>query len=146
MSNADAEEVGQEVMVGFFSRSPTFVYDPSRGRFRHYLRTCTRHAVQKRYQKKPDSIDHHLDDLQTEQVWEDVWQTESLRLAIECLRAEMMPSDTFLAFEQLVMFEQSAQQVSTSLGIHLNSVYRARDQVLQKLQVKLRALRLDLDE
>jgi DNA-directed RNA polymerase specialized sigma24 family protein len=146
MSDVDAEEVGQEVMVGFFSRSPTFVYDPSRGRFRHYLRTCTRHAVLKRFDKRPDRIDNHLDDLQTEQVWEDVWQTESLRLAIESLRAEMMPSDTFRAFEQLVMFEHSAQKVSDDLGIHLNSVYRARDQILQKLQVKLRSLRLDLED
>jgi RNA polymerase sigma factor (sigma-70 family) len=146
MGNTDAEEIGQEVMVGFFSKSPTFVYDSSRGRFRHYLRTCTRHAVQKRFKSRPGPIDNHLDDLQAEQVWEDVWQTESLRLAIDSLRADMMPSNTFLAFERLVMFEQPAQQVSNELGIHLNSVYRARDQVLQKLQVKLRSLKLDLDE
>src|SRR6185436_20951609 len=43
-----AEEVVQDVICGFFEASPRFVYDPSRGRFRAYLRACVGRALQRR--------------------------------------------------------------------------------------------------
>ena len=42
------DELVQDVLVGFYARSPTFVYDPAKGRFRSYLRTCTCHVVRRR--------------------------------------------------------------------------------------------------
>src|SRR5262252_4965856 len=42
-----ADEVVQDVIGGFFAASPRFVYDPSRGRFRAYLKTCAAHALAK---------------------------------------------------------------------------------------------------
>src|SRR5262245_40988191 len=40
-----ADEVVQDVICGFFSVSPRFVYDPSRGRFRAYLKACAGRAL-----------------------------------------------------------------------------------------------------
>src|SRR4029453_15379958 len=48
MRAADVEDVVQDVLVGFYATSPTFVYDPAKGRFRGYLKRCTFHAVQRR--------------------------------------------------------------------------------------------------
>src|SRR4051812_28013669 len=44
----DIDDIVQDVMLGFFLKSPTFVYDPSKGRFRGYLKVCTYRALQKR--------------------------------------------------------------------------------------------------
>jgi hypothetical protein len=50
-------------------------------------------------------------------------------------------SKTFQAFEHYVVFDQPADGVAEKLGIHLNSVYRAKEQVTKLLQEKLAALR-----
>lgn len=42
-----AADVAQEVMLGFFSATPEFVYTPSRGRFRGYLKVCVCRALQR---------------------------------------------------------------------------------------------------
>jgi len=47
VTSHDADDVVQDVLVGFYAKSPTFVYDPSRGRFRAYLKACTIHALRK---------------------------------------------------------------------------------------------------
>src|SRR5262245_20117363 len=43
----DIDDAIQEVMLGFFSASPTFKYDPAKGRFRGYLKACTFRALQR---------------------------------------------------------------------------------------------------
>lgn len=145
----DADDVAQEVMFGFFVRSPTFVYDPAKGRFRHYLKTCTRHAILKRFGSPTSSLDQApnlADKLTIDQTWNDIWEREALRQAIDAVRVELGPDHTsFKAFERFVMFEEPAQVVATHFEIHLNSVYRARDQILQLLHRKLNELKLDLD-
>jgi len=42
---ADIDDVIQDVMLGFFAHSASFVYDPARGRFRGYLKVCTFRAM-----------------------------------------------------------------------------------------------------
>src|SRR4051794_15590859 len=44
-SAQQADEVVQDVISGFFAASPKFVYNPSRGRFRSYLKTCAIRAL-----------------------------------------------------------------------------------------------------
>jgi DNA-directed RNA polymerase specialized sigma24 family protein len=70
----DVDDVVQDVMLGFFSTVPTFTYDPSKGRFRRYLKVCTVRAVCRRFDKiaKLKSVPlSSLDEqaLEIEQVW-----------------------------------------------------------------------------
>ncbi len=37
----DIDDLVQDVIVRFFSALPEFSYDPAKGRFRGYLKTCT---------------------------------------------------------------------------------------------------------
>ncbi|MGH7178184.1 MAG: sigma factor, partial [Tepidisphaeraceae bacterium] len=43
----DVDDVVQDVLLGFYSKSPTFIYDPAKGRFRGYLKVCTYRALSK---------------------------------------------------------------------------------------------------
>src|SRR4051794_8411579 len=43
-SPQQAEEIVQDVISGFYAASPKFIYDPARGRFRGYLKTCVARA------------------------------------------------------------------------------------------------------
>lgn len=151
-SAGDVDDVVQDVMVGFFARSPSFVYDPKQGRFRGYLKVCACRAVQKQRSKAKqdrsqgaprgvsiDAVDP--DAVAVEQVWADVWEQQRLRRALEELRTALSDGRTFAAFEQYVIQGQPADEVAAKLGLHVNSVYRAKEQVTGMLQQKLDASR-----
>src|SRR5689334_14283818 len=86
--SADVEDVVQDVLVGFYATAPRFVYDPAKGRFRTYLKTCTLHAVKRRLGRDAkfrglplEQVDPEA--LEVDQVWNDVWEQEQLRRAVE---------------------------------------------------------------
>jgi RNA polymerase sigma factor (sigma-70 family) len=137
----DVDDVVQDVLLGFFAKAPTFIYDSAKGRFRSYLKVCTYRALQKRFGKEAKFAGRPLDEIDPEavavdQVWNDVWEREQLRRALEEVRQTMGQTKTFLAFELYVVFDQPAQAVADKLGMHLNSVYRAKEQVTRLLQEK----------
>jgi len=139
---SDVEDIVQDVLVGFYSRSPTFVYDPSRGRFRGYLKTCTFHAVQRRLGRTAsfrgvplDQVDPEA--LEVDQVWNDVWEQEQLRGAVEQLRQEIGTTKTFRAFELYVILDLPPQEVSRRLDMHIDNVYRAKESVTRMLRERL---------
>jgi RNA polymerase sigma-70 factor (ECF subfamily) len=141
----DVDDVVQDVMIGFFSTSPTFVYDPGKGRFRGYLKVCTYRATKSHLGKAGhiqgvplDRIDP--DALAVEQVWSDVWEQDLLARAIEQLRAKMGHTKTFEAFEQYVGHSRPAQEVADQLEIHLTTVYHAKEQVTRLLRETMRGL------
>ena len=72
-----------------------------------------------------------------EQVWSDVWEQQLLRRAVEELRLTMGQTKTFLAFERYIVFEEPAEQVASKLGIHLNTVYRAKEQITREIREKI---------
>lgn len=142
----DIDDVVQDVMLGFFLTSPTFVYDPTKGRFRRYLKVCTYHTLQKRFGKQGKVLGKSLDEIDPEsiaieQIWNDAWEQQLLSRAIEQIRADMGHTRTFAAFEMTVILDESAQTAADKLGLHIKSVYRAKDQVTRLLQSRLIALR-----
>jgi RNA polymerase sigma factor (sigma-70 family) len=144
----DLDDIAQDVLLGFFSKSPTFVYDPQRGRFRGYLKTCTCHVLHKRAERGAaqaavalDRVDP--DALEVEQIWNDVWEQQLLRRAIEQLRGEIGLTKTFRAFELYVMLDKPVQQVSQELNLHADNVYRSKEQITQMLRQRIDAMRND---
>src|SRR4051794_8793362 len=141
----DLDDVLQDVLMGFFSKSPTFVYDSSKGRFRGYLKVCTYRALtahlgkQARFQGVPlDQLDPEA--VAIEHVWNDVWEQELFQRALSQLRDEMGNSRTFQAFEQYVAFNQPAQTVAETLGLHITTVYHAKQEITQLLREKVQVL------
>ena len=144
----DVDDVVQDVMLGFFLKSPTFVYDPAKGRFRGYLKVCAYRALRKRVGKDMKVAGRPLDlvepeELAIEQVWNDVWEQDKLRRALELVRTTMGDTKTYRAFEQYVVFNKPADGVAEKLDMHINSVYRAKDQITRLLQEKVASFRDD---
>lgn len=142
----DTEDIVQDVLIGFYATSPTFLYDPNKGRFRGYLKTCTCHAVRRRIARdikfRGTSLKQiDADALEVDQVWNDVWEQEQLRRAVEQLRGEVGSTRTFQAFELYVIQDLPPQEVSRRLGLHIDNVYRSKESVTQLLREKLKELR-----
>jgi len=141
----ELDDVVQDVLAGFFSASPTFVYDPRKGRFRGYLKRCTWNALQKRagrtarFRAIPiDQVDP--EELAVDQLWNDVWEREQLRIALEQVRETYKDNKTFRAFEQFVILDRKGEEVARELGISVESVYKAKERVSAALREKLAAL------
>jgi RNA polymerase sigma factor (sigma-70 family) len=137
--HTDVDDVVQDVLLGFFSKSPTFIYDPGKGRFRGYLKVCTYRALRANLDKRVkaqgvplDQVDP--DEVSIEQVWNDVWEQQMLARAIEQLRAKMGQTKTFQAFEQYVGESRPAQEVAERLGLHITTVYKAKEHITQLLR------------
>jgi RNA polymerase sigma factor (sigma-70 family) len=142
----DVDDVVQEVLLGFFLRSPTFVYDSAKGRFRSYLRVCTYRVLHQRLGKAARVNGTPLDQIDPqsvaiEQIWDDVWAQELLRRALEQIRQEIGNTKTFAAFELFVIHDESAANIAAKLEMHINSVYRAKDEVMRQLRTTLAAMR-----
>jgi RNA polymerase sigma factor (sigma-70 family) len=142
----DVDDVVQDVMLGFFLKSPTFVYDPAKGRFRGYLKICTYHALQKRFGKSAKIMGKSLDDVDpesvaVEQIWSDAWEQQLLSRAIEQIKGEIGDTRSFRAFELHVVSGVAAEATANELGLHVKSVYRAKDQITRLLKARVSALR-----
>ena len=143
----DIDDIIQDVMLGFFSHSPVFVYEPQKGRFRGYLKVCTFRAMQRRVggtgkvnQVPLDQID--VEDVHIEQVWRDVWEQELVQRAMDETRREYGNDQDFRAFELHVVKGQSIQEVMGTLEISESTVYRAKSRVAASLKSRLQDLDL----
>jgi hypothetical protein len=121
------------------------VYDPGKGRFRGYLKVCTYRALQTHLGKQARLQGVALDQispdaLAIDQVWNDVWEQELLARAVEQLRSSMGHTKTFQAFEKYVGLTEPAQSVADALGVHITTVYHAKEQITQLLRETVRAL------
>ena len=144
-ADGDVADVVQEVLFGFFRQSPTFQYDPAKGRFRSYLKTCTYRIIRRRLggnaQLRGVSLEVLGEDaLAVQQEWNDLWEQQTVRRALRALKKSIGSTKKFRAFEAYVVRDQDAQVVADKLDMHLNSVYRAKEQVTRLLQEKVQAM------
>ena len=146
-----ADEIVQEVMLGFFAASPKFVYDPLRGQFRSYLRTCVRRALKRlRDQQRahrtgsvpldeidvPDARAESDADAADARLWDDLWERQQLHQILERVREHYRRRgriETFLAFERNVLFGEPADTIAADLGISIASVHMAKMRVTRRL-------------
>jgi RNA polymerase sigma factor (sigma-70 family) len=146
----EIDDVVQDVIVGFYAASPTFDYDPARGRFRSFLKVCTVRALAKRLGKSArfrgvpiDQVDPN--NLEVDQAWDDVWEKELLRRAIVEVQKHYSGSEaqerTYKAFDQYVLHERDADAVAQELGVSRDSVHQAKHRVSATLATVLNRLR-----
>lgn len=138
----DVEDLVQEVIKSFFHVSPEFVYDPARGRFRGYLKTCVWNklvAIARSRGPRTFALDQRdPDDVGVETVWNDVWETEKLGRALTVVRERYSTNPerqrTFRAFEMCTLLDRPVEQVAVELGLSPESVRAAKSRVSKALR------------
>jgi RNA polymerase sigma-70 factor (ECF subfamily) len=142
-SRQQAEEIVQDIIAGFFETSPRFVYDPSRGRFRAYLKTCVVRALSRgkfsrdRARAVPVELSDEVPDPRDDGLWEKLWQQQMICRAMEIVRENYTRKGkllTFQAFEMNVVKNVSASETAKSLGMSVTSVHTAKSRVTDKLR------------
>ncbi len=135
-------DVVEEVMRACFAATPEFSYDPARGRFRGYLKTCvTRKLSELRARILPVAAGldaGEIADESTDAKWEDVWETEKLHRALAVVRdrygVNAERERTFRAFEMCSLLNLSSDEVARQLGMSVESVRAAKSRVSKSLR------------
>ncbi|MCY2965447.1 MAG: hypothetical protein NT069_17735 [Planctomycetota bacterium] len=135
----DVDDIIQDVITGFLGVSGEFHYDPSKGRFRGYLKTCTVRAAIRRAGKNVRFRGIPLDeipeaDLAVEPIWNDVWEQQLVARALLVVKGECQNSLAFRAFEQYVLRDRPADIVAAELGTTVNSVHQAKTRITKQLR------------
>ncbi|NMD85300.1 sigma-70 family RNA polymerase sigma factor [Victivallis vadensis] len=140
---AEIDELVQSVMLRFFDRSKSFVYDRSKGKFRDYLGVmiyhCALNIIRQRCKNEVDCEAVELEAYDHDR-WQEEWRQHILTLAMKQLKLQLEDS-TFQAFEFYAVKGESAAKVAKFLKIPVNMVYVAKSRALAKLRKIVNQLR-----
>jgi RNA polymerase sigma-70 factor (ECF subfamily) len=151
LQKADAQDVTQEVLYKLARHIRRFPYDPSKGRFRGWLKTVARHAwcdlQQVRLRAGWGSGDPRIQQLlenqaQADSLAEALDQEFMLELYEEAkARVRLRVSrTTWQAFQLLVLAEWSGSRVAAELNMKVAAVYMAKNRVQKMLAEEIHKL------
>lgn len=141
---SEADDLRQEIMIKLWKGLES--YDPNRGvRFRSWLSTivtnCVRDDIRKRM-RRADGMDQMMAKAEREKVEairvsdidllaEEAWRTHITTKALE--RIEKVVSDNAIQVFQLSLNGMKSEEIAKRLDIKMNSVYRLRALVKNRL-------------
>lgn len=146
-TDANGEDVLQDVFVELTKTLPGFRYNRELGRFRGFLKTITVRVIGKRLRRRgplpaigqpdetadPADAANGIPDAEFEAHWEAEWRQYHLRLAMAVIRSEVRATD-LRAFEAVTQQQREPAAVAAELGMQVNSVYQAKSRILKRLR------------
>lgn len=144
-ADQDIDDLIQDVLTGFYSAQPTFMFDPDKGRFRGYLKTCVINLLARRHNKKLQLDGRPIEEIDpgddsAERAWQASWEREQLHRAIEDVRKYYQDNETFQAFYRVTMAGDDPKAVATALDLSVDSVYQAKTRCTARLRSVLAQL------
>jgi RNA polymerase sigma factor (sigma-70 family) len=145
LQDADAADMGQEVLIAVAGAIGRLEYDPRCGAFRNWLFTILRRKLMNRRESlaqrnrgSGDTAMHRLleqceapADLEAE--WEAQWQRRLVAWACDEIRRQVADA-TWQAFWKTSIEDLPGQQVAAELGLSVAAVYQARSRVLARMR------------
>jgi RNA polymerase sigma-70 factor (ECF subfamily) len=139
-----AEDIVQQVMLKVFQQRDVFRYDPTRGRFRDWLRAVVCNAVAQHRRSPQQRVRGRGGDIKApcsepaefdapDAAWEVAFEQSLLLALLDVVGREVTPA-TFQAFELTTLDELSAKQVARVTGLSRNAVYLAKRRVMKRLR------------
>ncbi len=147
LQHADAMDLTQESLVGFWRTAPSFRYDPNQ-RFRGYLRMLFYKTLSDWNQREErqsarvgdTNIREALRKIEvSEEVFtrlERIFDQELLARAMAIVRKHIQPQ-TWQAFELLAVKGLSGKEAAEHLGMKVGTVVAARCEVQEKIRLTL---------
>lgn len=149
LRSQESDDVLQDVLLGFFRAADAFEYDPTRGRFRGYLKRVTLNAIRARWRRDKIKVAGDpglLDDIAgTDVAWDHEWAKQVLRRALDEVCRQFEPR-TIEAFDLYGRRGLSVAAVAAQLEMSAESVRHAKSRVSRALREIIERLRCEEGE
>ena len=154
LQDSDASDVTQEVLMKLVSAMQSFVYDPSRGSFRGWLKTITANTVRdlgRHWQRTGRAFG----EVQLQQLAVSVEDPVALRALEEAIdgahreqilkeaetRVELrVQPHTWKAYQLTAVHQQPAGQVARELKMRISEIYVAKSRIIKMLRETIAVL------
>lgn len=146
VSQQDALELVQDVLLKVVQHIGTFQYDPNRS-FRAWLGTVARNRAYRFFAERgrrpitPGGTNHHVavqetphEDRAQDELIEEEWRRRRLEMALKRLRSEKQGTKGLEVFELVFVKELSREEVAERLGMQMGAVYTALCRILKRLR------------
>ena len=161
LSDAEAQDVVQEVVIKVSQKISDLKYDPAIGSFKGWLLTMTRWRISDQFRKRMPvararrhsgesarrtaTIDRIPDPagIPLESIWDEEWQRNLLGMALAKVKQETNPRH-YQIFDCYVMKGWSVAKVVETLGISAGQVYLAKHRVGKVLRREMEHLQREL--
>jgi RNA polymerase sigma-70 factor (ECF subfamily) len=156
LQDADAADVGQEVLAQVLRSIRSFEYQPERGRFRDWLGAVARGKVVRFLENqargvrgtgasdKPDRL-NELPSGDSDPDWTAEFHARLLEAALERIRPQLSER-SWLAFDATWRQDRPAIEVARTLDMPIDAVYVAKSRALQKLREEVLLLAEDVPQ
>ena len=144
----ETDELRQDLCVSLFCKGALKAYDPTRGRFRDYLRGILAHRAVDIIRRRPKPVaampeptSEEEDKDRFEQEWRDFLFEKAL--AVVKTRCDDL---TFMAFQLHAWQGRPAKEVAQQLGMSEQNVFLSSSRITQRLRAEVKRLEKELDE
>jgi RNA polymerase sigma-70 factor (ECF subfamily) len=155
LTETEAQEVVQETVISVAKDIEKFKRDRRLGSFKGWLRNLTRWRIADQLRKRTALLDAmpteanrsvatleetpEMPDESLEARWEEEWQANLLRAAIERVKKRVR-EEHYQMFELQVVREWPVRKVAATLGVSAAQVYLAKHRVSALIKKEARAL------
>jgi RNA polymerase sigma factor (sigma-70 family) len=147
LPSQEADDVLQDVLLGFFRVSNRFEYDPKKGRFRGYLKRVTLNAIRARHRKKrpttgfDDTVDPPVES-DLDAAWDRQWTEQLLQRAMGEARNEV-EERTWQAFELYGVRGVPAEEVAKETKMTPAAIRHAKMRITRRVREIVERIRGD---
>ena len=156
LTDAEAQDVVQETMIGVAQRMPAFKYDPAIGSFKAWLLNLTRWRIADQFRNRgrhtaepdphaaksgPEAIDPISDSLS--RAWEAEWEKTLLDAAIARVKRRLDPQK-FQVFDFYVNKGWPPEKVARTFDLSVDQVYLSKHRITQLIQEEVRRLEKEM--
>ncbi len=153
LQDADAADVGQEVLAQVARSIREFEYQPGRGRFRDWLGAVVRNKVSRFLANEARGVRgvvvnesfENLGAAEADGEWVAEFHVRLLSAALGRIRDRFEPP-TWSAFEEVWLHNRASHEVAHDLALPIAAVYLAKSRVLKRLRDELMILAEDLPQ
>lgn len=151
LDDDQVEDVVQHCMMAVTQHIAAFDYDPSRGRFKGWLRTLVNNHIAKLHRHGTDqqagttileSLEGGEDS--PDALFDQIWQREHLKYCLGQVRANVEDA-TYRAFRAYALEEQPIENVCAELNMTKNQVQLIKWRITQMLRDRMKELNGDAD-
>lgn len=140
LDSADADDVTQQCMAAVHKHITSFKYDPTKGRFKSWLRTLANNRIRNLHRaRRPQRAES--EDFEQEQerekapdeVFEQLWLSAHLKYCLQQIRSEV-GSVGFRAYKLYVIDEWPVTKVCKELDLTPGQVYKIKWRVTRRIR------------